>query len=124
MNRAKQKQLKGPKIRYPYDVGFEIARFAAKGIHEFKKCRRWGYPPDITEEQWEKELDEMEYCLREVADNFPHNPYNKAWDYYWLSPEILSRPEYSAYKNEIDKYNTRIDNGLHLFAKRLCSLWD
>ena len=122
MNWAKQKRLKGPKIRYPYDIGFEIARFATKAVHVFRKCKRYGIPANTTEEQWEQELEFMEWALREVADDFPHNPYNLAWDEYWRTKE--NKPEYDAYRDDVDKYNQKIDKGLHLFASRLCDLWD
>ena len=123
MIRAKQKELKGPKIRYPYDVGFEIARFAAKGIHEFRKGSRHGYPSDITPEKWEEILAEMEWALSEVGNDFPHNPYNIAWDIFWRNKDA-AKPNYSDYQEEVDKYNQRITEGLHTFASRLCDLWD
>ena len=123
MIRAKQKELKGPKIRYPYDVGFEIARFAAKGIHEFRKSKRYGCPSGITPEEWEEILEQMEWSLSEVGNDFPHDPYNMAWDYFWRHKDA-TKPNYDDYREEVEKYKQKIDEGLHTFASRICDLWD
>ena len=95
----------------------------------------WGYPGYMTEEEWDKILDDMIFYFRE-ADERTCSRQEKDFD--WKSQneiEIMSKDEQIQYainksnwyedSNKINKYRDEMkDKGFELFSKYFWSLWD
>ncbi len=60
-----------------WNLDYCIAKFALPRLKRFKEFHN-GFPPDITEEEWNKYLDKMIYAMQvEVDENKPDFDYKE-----------------------------------------------
>ena len=116
-NRQKLKFLKGRKFSEPdiWNLGYTLARDAAKGLRMFQNQDRIAHPIDLTPEKWDSLLEEMEWALREISEDYPHSPMRNF--------SKKSKESWEELKIEQEKYNERLKSGLIRFAERLPDLW-
>lgn len=97
--RQKLKLRKGPKFSKTdmYNLDCTLARIIAKGVSEFKE-RTVGYPSDL------KNMDEWYDILDEIVWAMEHVEAAASW--------------------ELNDFEQKcVQDGLKLFADRLCSMW-
>lgn len=143
--RSKCRTVKGPKFNNIeiWNLRDILSRHIYKGLVQFKKAKRCGYPGTVTINEWENILDKMIWTFREIKDDFPNLPYNIEYDKWRKEKEKKDEPRFSSYKtkngmtavkihfNYTDElkdrdqeYRNRIDEGKKLFVKYIEDLWD
>lgn len=79
-----------------YSLDHSLAKLILPRLKRFKKVKK-GHPSTLSEEEWDKILDEMIYCFGRIADD----------NYFDLELEE----------------EKRLQNGLETFAKYYMNLW-
>jgi hypothetical protein len=57
-----------------WNLSNTIAEFTLPRLKHFKKMKRWGVPPQITESQWESIIDETIWAFEYILDDEKFNP--------------------------------------------------
>jgi hypothetical protein len=111
-----------------------IARHTLPRLKHFKKMNRYGYPPDMTPEQWENVIDEVIWAFEYIIDNEKYNPFPDI-DSKNIS-DVFTNPSYTRKKSPDEelmwkKYleksrelHERKQKALIEFAKNFESFWD
>lgn len=95
------------------------------------KNTKHGYPCNMTEEQWEKELDNMIYYFEEIDENkcsekneFEEDFQKTIWENYDKNKDEI-REKWIQREYEISDYRTHMkDKAFKLFSKYFWNLWD
>ncbi len=122
----------GVSDRECWQLSQTFTSFILPRLKRYKKMKRFGFPSELTSEQWENVLDEIIFAFEYMNEPEIHNPIPEHWHY---KPETLANylnrektPEekqankdYIAKANELDE---RMKKGLQLFSKFYCEFWD
>lgn len=110
-----------------------IARYTLPRLKHFKKMNRYGYPPDMTPEQWEQTIDEVIWAFEYIIDSEKYNPFpnigfrNKSEKFEDYFNRKKTDEEELAWKNYMTKsreLHERKEKALASFAKNFESFWD
>jgi len=135
-----------------WDLFTYLAPFLASELRAFKKYNVNGVPNYFCElangdvdkgaKIWHETIDKMYWSFNEIAKDHPNSPWNIAWEKYWKEYGQYRNPEDWSYekdghiyynpddkfippsKEEQEKYNKKVKEGLHLFAEHFEELWD
>ena len=135
-----------------WDLFAYLAPFLASELKAFKKYNINGAPNSFCElangdvdegaKLWHEAIDKMYWSFKEISEGHPNSPFNIAWDKYWeeygqyrkLEDFTYEKDGHTYYRNddrfipppkeEQEKYNERVKEGLHLFAEHFEELWD
>ena len=93
-----------------------------------------GYPPDLTEEEWNKILDKMIWSFREILEDDWESKYIYNYGkYHFEEREPINGEKMSEMVWDVEPvidiegirlHSERIDEGLMLFGKYYKNLWD
>lgn len=101
-------------------------------LRQLKETKH-GYPSDLTPEQWDKILDRMIFCFKEVNDDTCSmvNEYSGKLFSFITNDEETNKADkelkdkFFKREIEIDEYKTKMKNeGFQLFSKYFHNLWD
>lgn len=119
-----------------WNLDYYLAKHIYYALKQFKAMERHGYPGCYgadTPEKWEEILDKMLWSFKEISEDFKNQPLfsRKDTDSFFKKDEngntIWSFNEDNntdkVLKDREDYYN-KIEEGLMLFGKYFCHLWD
>lgn len=143
--RSKCRAIKGPKFNNIeiWNLSDILSRHIYKGLVQFKKAKRCGYPGTVTIDEWENILDKMIWTFREISRDYPNSPFNLEYErmYKEHGNELLiterdengnlvtrSNEKYPIYTEELkakqEEFMKKIEEGKTLFVKYFDDLWD
>lgn len=143
--RSKCRTVKGPKFNNIeiWNLRDILSRHIYKGLVQFKKAKRYGYPGTVTIDEWENILDKMIWAFREISRDYPNSPFNLEFKKLWKEhrDELLiterdengnlvtrSNEKYPIYTEELKakqkEFMKEIEEGKTLFVKYFDDLWD
>ena len=143
--RSKCRAIKGLKFsdREIWNLRDILSRHIYKGLVQFKKAKRCGYPGTVTIDEWENILDKMIWAFREISRDYPNSPFNLEFKKLWKEhrDELLiterdendnlvtrSNEKYPIYTEELKakqkEFMKEIEEGKTLFVKYFDDLWD
>lgn len=125
-----QRGIRGYSDQDIWGIDYWFIKTIIPMLKQLKETKH-GYPCDMTEEQWEKELNKMIHCFEEIDEDkcSEKNEFEEEFhDAIWINPkndteEITKK--WINRENEITDYKVRMKNkAFSLFSKYFWNLWD
>jgi hypothetical protein len=123
------------KVRYGvsdeecWSLDYTISKFILSRLKHFKRMKRHGHPVDITNDQWDKIIDELIWTFEYLQDPEKFNPFPES--VYKSQPSWSPRNQTDEQKRDLKVYmdmsaelEERKNKGLELFVKYYSNLWD
>lgn len=126
-----QRGFKGYCDRDVWNIDSWFERNIIPMLKELKETKH-SYPMDMTEKQWEIELDNMIHCFEEMTDDCSEK--NEYWEEYKKHLFSIKKKEdldkelqekWLKREEEIEDYQVSMKNkALKMFSKHYYNLWD